>query len=187
MGGVMYKSKAVPAEVIEQRIFLMRGQKVLIDRDLAEVYGVETKYLNRQVKRNKERFPQEFMFQLTRKEKHELVTNWHRFSLLKHSTVLPYAFTEHGVAMLSSVLNSKRAIMMSILVIKVFVRLRELLTRHNELARELDRLEIRVNKHDKTIRTIIEAIRQLIAVPEKPKRQIGFRVGEAKVPYRVKH
>jgi len=89
-------------EQIEQKIFLVRGQKVMIDRDLAELYGVETKYLNRQMKRNIERFPQEFMFQLTREEKNQLVTNWHRFQSMKHSTSLPHVFTEHGVAMLGA-------------------------------------------------------------------------------------
>ena len=110
-------SNIIPQEIIEQRIFLIREQKVMIDRDLAELFGVETKYLNRQVKRNIERFPKEFMFQLTKKEKNELVTNWHRFASLKHSSYPPFVFTEHGVAMLASVLNSKSAIKMSIHIV----------------------------------------------------------------------
>jgi hypothetical protein len=96
----------VPAETIENRILFIRGQKVMIDRDLAELYGVTTKYLNRQVKRNIERFPEAFMFTLSEQEKQELVTNWHRFDPIKHSVVFPYVFTEHGIAMLASVLNS---------------------------------------------------------------------------------
>ena len=100
----------IPHETIEQRIFLIRGHKVMIDRDLAELYGVETKHLNRQVRRNIQRFPKEFMLHLTTEEKNELVTNCHRFKTMKHSSVLPYAFTEYGVAMLASVLNSEKAI-----------------------------------------------------------------------------
>ena len=164
----------VPFNLIEQRIFLLRGQRVMFDRDLAELYGVETKYLNRQVRRNRERFPREFMFKVTKKERNELVTNWHRFASLKYSNVLPYAFTEHGVAMLSSVLRGERAIHINILIIKVFVKLREILTNHKELALRLKELEMRIDKHDDAISAIFEAIRQLMAPPEKPKRPIGF-------------
>jgi len=162
-------------EAIEQRIFLIRGQKVMVDRDLARLYGVETKYLNRQVKRNINRFPEEFMFQLTREEKNELVPICHRFYTMKHSTVLPHVFTEHGVAMLASVLNSDMAIKISVNIIKVFVKLRELLSNHKELAYKLKELEHKIEKHDTKIQAIFEAIRQLMEpppVPEKPK--IGF-------------
>ena len=164
----------VPVETIEQKILLIRGQKVMLDRDLAVLYGVETKYLNRQVKRNIERFPKEFMFKLTKYEKDELVTNWHRFALLKHSYSSPYAFTEHGVAMLAAVLNSKQAIRMSILIVKTFVRLREILGTHKELVQKLKLLEMRVDGHDEEIESIMEAIHQLISTPEKPKNRIGF-------------
>ncbi len=183
---MMKDHNLIPSEYIEQRIFLIRAQKVMIDRDLSELYGVETKYLNRQVKRNKERFPEEFMFQLTPKEKNELVTNWHRFASLKHSSALPYAFTEHGVAMLSSVLNSDRAVKMSILIIKAFVRLREIIYTHKELSQKLHLIEMRIDKQEETIETIIEAIRQLLTPPEKPKRRIGFRVKEARARYVVR-
>ena len=178
----------ITAEHVESKIFLIRGLKVMIDRDLAELYDVETKYLNRQVKRNRERFPEEFMFQLTLKEKNELVTNWHRFSSLKHSTVLPLAFTESRQVgtMLSSVLKSERAVKMSILIIKALVRLREIIATHKELAQKLHLLEMRVDKQDETIRSIIEAIRQLITPPDKPKRQMGFRVEEPKGKYIVR-
>jgi phage regulator Rha-like protein len=161
---------------IEQKILLIRGQKVMVDRDLAELYGVETKYLNRQVKRNKERFPGQFMFQLTRIEKNELVTNWHRFRILKHATSLPHVFTEHGVAMLASVLNSKRAIKLSICIIETFVRLRQILSTHKELAHKLEQLEHKTEKHDAEIQAIFEAIRQLMTPPDKPKRKIGFHI-----------
>jgi len=164
----------IQPEGIERRIFIIRGQKVMIDRDLAELYGVETKYLNRQVKRNTDRFPEEFMFQLTVEEKDELVTNWHQFASLKHSWSLPFAFTEHGVAMLASVLKSTTAVKISINIIKTFVKLRELISTHKELQEQFLRLERRVEKHDTEIRDIFEAIRQLIAVEVKPKRRIGF-------------
>lgn len=169
-------SKIVPYEIIERKIFLLRGKKVMIDRDLAELYQVQTKHLNRQVKRNIERFPEEFMFQLTVEEKNELVTNWHRFRKMKHAPTLPYAFTEHGVAMLASVLKSERAVKISIHIVKTFVRLRELVSTHKELACKLNELESRVERHDKEIKVIFDAIRELMMSPEKPKRRIGFRV-----------
>lgn len=111
----------IPQERIEQRIFLIRGHRVMIDRDLAELYGVKTKYLNQQVRRNIKRFPQEFMLPLTEEERDELVAICNRFRTMKHSSTLPYAFTEHGVAMLASVLKSERAIKISIIIIKTFV------------------------------------------------------------------
>ena len=164
----------MPQETIERRIFLVRGQRVMMDRDLAELYGVETKYLNRQARYNIKRFPEEFMFRLTEEEKDELVQICHRFETMKHSTVLPYAFTEHGVAMLSSVLNSERAIKINIIIIKVFVKMREVVAAHKQLADKLNQLEHKVGKHDTEIQAIFEAIRQLMAPPEKPKRRIGF-------------
>jgi len=166
----------IPQEVVEQKIFMIRWHKVMVDRDLAELYGVETKYLNRQVRRNIGRFPEEFMFQLTKEEKDELVTNWHRLAAMKHSSNLPYVFTEHGVAMLASVLNSDRAIKISILIIKAFVKLREILATHKEPAHKLNELEKRIEKHDTEIQAIFEAIRQLMEPPPAKDRIItGFR------------
>ena len=164
-------------EDIEQMIFPIRGQRVMIDRDLARLYGVETKYLNRQVRRNRERFPAEFMFQLTFEERQELVTNWHRFNPLKHSASLPFAFTENGVAMLASVLSSERAVKISIHIIKTFVKLRRWVATHKDLAHKLDQLEARVEQHDEEIRTLFQALHELIEpkMPQKPKRKIGFR------------
>jgi len=165
----------IPQETIEQRIFLIRNQKVMVDRDLAELYGVETKHLNRQVKRNIQRFPEEFMLQLTIEERNQLVTICHRFKTMKHSSSLPYVFTEHGVAMLASVLKSDRAVKISINIIKAFVKLREMLSTHKELAHKLAQLERKIEKHDTEIQSIFEAIRQLMAPPpESPKRRIGF-------------
>ena len=166
----------VPEEIIERKIFMIRGHKVMLDRDLAELYEVETKYLNRQVKRNKQRFPREFMFRLTETEKHELVTNWHRFESMKHSSVPPYVFTEHGVAMLASVLNSERAIKISIVIIKTFLKLRQILSMNKKLAYKLTELEHKIEKHDEDIHAIFEAIRKLmIPAPIKPKSHIGFK------------
>lgn len=152
----------------------------MIDRDLADLYGVETKYLNRQVKRNKARFPEEFMFQLSMNEKSELVTNCHRFESMKHSSQLPFVFNEHGVAMLASILRSDIAVKISIQVIKTFIKLRELISVHKELMQKLIQLEQKIEKHDEEIRTIFDAIRQLMAPAEPKRRPIGFHVEEAK-------
>jgi hypothetical protein len=165
----------IPAETIEQKIFLIRGHKVMIDRDLAEMYGVETKYLNRQVKRNHNRFPKEFMFRISYDEKKELVTICHRFKSMKHSNVLPNAFTEHGVAMLASVLKSDRAVAISIIIVKTFVRLRQIMIAHKDLADKLSELEHKIERHDAEILAIFDAIRQLMSpLIEKRKEKIGF-------------
>lgn len=172
-------------ETIQRRIFLIRGHKVMLDRDLAELFAVTTKHLNRQVKRNIERFPEEFMFQLTKRERDELVPNWHQFGKMKHSYALPYAFTEHGVAMLATVLNSERAIKMSIIIIKAFVKLREILAGHKELANKLKELEKKIAQHDSDIQAIFEAIRQLLEplpVPFKEKKVIGFSIDHLAKP-----
>jgi len=166
--------KKLSQVIIEQRIFMIRGRKVMIDRDLAELYGVETKYLNRQVKRNPDRFPEEFMMQLSESEKRELVTKWHRFAPLKHASNPPYAFTEQGVAMLSSVLNNQRAIKINILIIKVFLRMRELLLSHQGLAIKLGEMERKIEKHDQEIYAIMNTLKNLILRPEKSRRIIGF-------------
>ncbi|UCB56852.1 MAG: ORF6N domain-containing protein [Candidatus Omnitrophota bacterium] len=159
---------------IEKKIFLIRNHRVMIDRDLAEVYGVPTKALNQAVKRNIKRFPDDFMFSLTKSEKNELVTNCDQFRSLKYSSVTPKAFTEQGVAMLSSVLNSERAIQANIAIMRVFVKMREIVSTHKDLAYKLSLLEKKIEKHDIEIRAIFEAIRRLMIVPEKPKRRIGF-------------
>jgi hypothetical protein len=176
----------VSQDTIELKIFLIRGQKVMLDKDLAELYGVKTKRLNEQVKRNRKRFPEDFMFQLTKGEKEELVANCDRFKALKHSTINPYAFTEQGVAMLSSVLTSDRAIQVNIQIMRVFSRLRQLLAAHKELAHKLNELERKITQHDGEIATIFEAIRQLMVPPERPRRKIGFTLKEQKAAYRTK-
>ncbi len=173
----MNEKNIVPNQAIESKIFLIRGRKVMVDRDLAELYEVETKYLNRQVRRNLERFPEEFMFQLNQEESAELVTNCHRFKTMKHSSVFPLAFTEHGVAMLASVLKSKRAIKISIHIINTFVNLRRWTATHQKLAYQLGELAKRVDMHDREIRHVMKFIQELISSeeqPEPPKRRIGF-------------
>lgn len=161
-------------EIIEQKILLIRGHKVMIDRDIASLYGVSTKVLNQAVRRNSTRFPEDFMFRLTLCEKNEVVTNCDHLKVLKFSPQLPHVFTEQGVAMLSSVLNSERAIQVNIAVMRVFVKLRQILSAHKELAHKLTELERKIEKHDSEIKGIFEAIRQLMAPPEKPSRRIGF-------------
>jgi hypothetical protein len=168
------KTEIMITERIEQRIFLIRGKKVMLDRDLARLYGVETKRLNEQVKRNLRRFPDDFMFQLSRRETTELVANCDRFETLKHSSVSPYAFTEQGVAMLSSVLNSERAIAINIHIMRVFTKLRELMIKHRDLEKRIDELE---KKCDRKFKNIFEAIRKLLdppPLPPKPKLPISF-------------
>jgi len=165
----------ISLELVASRIFEIRGKKVMIDRDLALLYGVPTKRLNEQVKRNIRRFPADFMFQLTRAEKEELVAICDRFNTMKHTTTLPYAFTEQGVAMLSSVLNSERAIQVNILIMRAFTKLREILLTHKDLALKIEALERKFTDHDEKIKAIFDAIKQLLEpIPEEAKRRIGF-------------
>jgi hypothetical protein len=167
-------NKLIVRDDIENRILIIRDQRVMLDRDLAALYGVETKYLNRQVKRNKNRFPPEYMFQLTMAEKQEVVTFWHHLRDLKYSHQLPFAFTEHGVAMLSAILNSERAIKLSIFIINTFVKLRQLLNNKTEIEAKLFALENTTNKHDAEIQIILKTIRKMLIVESKQKRKIGF-------------
>jgi hypothetical protein len=169
------KGSIVTLEGVVSRIFLVRGQKVMLDADLAKLYGVTTKRLNEQVKRNRHRFPEDFGFQLTVKEKAEVVANCDHLARLKFSPSLPYAFTEHGAIMAASVLNSPRAVQNSVFVVRAFVQLREMLSSNKELARKLNELERKLTTHDHAITELIEAIRQLMTPPEpKKKRPIGF-------------
>ncbi|OGA30786.1 MAG: hypothetical protein A3I65_12135 [Betaproteobacteria bacterium RIFCSPLOWO2_02_FULL_68_150] len=166
------KHQPVPSERISSRILLVRGQRILVDADLAALYGVRTKALNQAVKRNADRFPEDFMFQLTQVEKAEVVTNCDHLRRLRFSPVLPYAFTEHGAIMAANVLNSAAAVRTSVLVVRAFVRLRELIASHKVLASRLDTLEARC---DRQFKVVFDAIRGLMMPPEpKPKRRIGF-------------
>jgi hypothetical protein len=170
-------NEAVVEQGIHERILLIRGQRVMIDADLAELYGISTMALNQAVKRNIRRFPLDFMFTLTSEEKAEVITNCDNLRKLKYYRGLPHAFTEHGALMLASVLNSERAVEMSLAVIRVFVKLRAMLSAHKDLADKINELESRIKHHDKEIQAIFQAIKQLMTPPPPPPRKpIGFHV-----------
>ncbi|MFH2203434.1 MAG: ORF6N domain-containing protein [Elusimicrobiota bacterium] len=173
----------ISAAQIAELIYFIRGRKVMLDSDLARLYGVEVRQLKRQVRRNITRFPPDFMFELTKTESDAL---WCQIGTLKsrgaHAKYPPFVFTEQGVAMLSSVLNSPQAIQVNITIIRVFVELREVLTANKHLARRLAKIEHRLGGHDvklgeiaKEIRAVFESIRQLMSIPEKPRKRIGFQ------------
>ena len=164
----------IPTERIEGAILEIRGERVMLDYDLAAVYGVTTKALNQAVKRNRDRFPEGFTFELTLDEKDELVTNCDRLAALKHSSSIPYAFTEHGAVMLASVLRSKRAVDVSVFVVKVFIRMRRVLADQRQLAIKLAELERKLSAHDKNFQIVFAAIKQLMQPPSPPRRKIGF-------------
>lgn len=176
----------IPVERIERAILLIRGQKIMLDRDLAALYGVTTGNLNKAVRRNLDRFPADFMFQLTPEEAAVLSFQFGSLKRGRHFKYLPYAFTEQGVAMLSSVLRSRQAVQVNVAIMRAFVRLRETLALHKELARKLADLEQRIEGHDTAIRSLFEAIRQLMAPPlPPPKPEIGFHVKEDIILYRA--
>ena len=178
----------IPPEQIEQAILLIRGRRVMLDRDLAALYGVTTGNLNKAVQRNLERFPVDFMFQLTLDEAQACAASRFQIGILKRGQnikYLPRVFTQEGVAMLSSVLHSPRAIQVNIAIMRVFVRFRETLALHKELAHKLAELERRIQGHDINIRTLFDAIRELAVPLAKPPREIGFHVKEESLPYRV--
>lgn len=179
---------AVPisGEELEQVILLIRGQRVMLDRDLARLYAVETKALNRAVQRNLDRFPADFMLQLSADEYDSLRFQFGTLKRGQHSKYLPFVFTQEGVAMLSGVLRSPRAVQVNIAIMRAFVRLRETLSLHKELAHKLADLERKIEDHDENIRSLFDAIRQLMTPPETPRREIGFHVKEDGVAYRVK-
>ncbi len=161
----------IPSRDLNAFILTVRGHRVILDSDLAKLYEVTTKALNQAVKRNHQRFPQAFMFQLTVKEKEEVVTNCDHLARLKFSHVLPYALTEHGALMAANVLNSPRAILMSVEIVMAFVRLRQMALSVEELARRVNRLE---ERYDEQFKTVFATIRQLMTQPESPRKQIGF-------------
>ena len=167
-----------PLELIASRILLIRSQRVMIDADLAQLYGVPTKVLNQAVKRNLQRFPPDFMFQLTAEEKAEVVTNCDHLKTLKFSKASPFAFTEHGAIQAANVLNSPEAIGMGVLIVRTFVRLRTLVASHKELEHRLaeleQQIEYRLDRQDETIEQIMVALRQLMVQPAQHKRPIGF-------------
>jgi hypothetical protein len=168
---------------VESRIILLRQQRVILDSDLADLYRVTAKRLNQQVKRNQERFPSDFMFQLTTEEFERLrlqfVTSNKRRGGRRY---LPYAFTEHGAIMAATVINSARAVQMSVFVVRAFVRLRELLAGNRRLAAKIEELERRVDKHDSSLQTLIGAIKQLMEPQQGTRRRLGFQVPEKRTP-----
>ncbi|MGH7827439.1 MAG: ORF6N domain-containing protein [Candidatus Binatia bacterium] len=172
----------LPSERIEGAILLIRGHKVMLDSDLAELYSVEVKQLKRQVKRNQDRFPADFMFELSQEEYDALRSQIGTLKRGQHSKYLPYAFTEQGVAMLSSVLRSTRAVHVNIEIMRTFVRLRQILASNATLARKLEALE---KKYDAQFKVVFDAIRQLMTPPEPKRRKIGFLVKERAAKYGI--
>ena len=169
----------VPVQLIERRIYLIRGHKVMLDSHLADLYQVETRVLNQAVRRNADRFPEDFMFQLTPEEIDSLRSQFVISNVSRGGRrYLPYAFTEQGVAMLSSVLNSKRAIQVNIAIMRAFVHLREILATHKDVAHKLEEIERTQKEHGVHINAIWKAIQKLIGPPDKPKRRIGFHSGD---------
>jgi phage regulator Rha-like protein len=177
----MPKPQSALVVPVESRILVLRQQKVILDNDLAELYGVPVKRLNEQVKRNHERFPADFMFRLSPEEDELLKA---QNATLKHTRggrrYAPYAFTEHGAIMAATVLNSERAVEMSVFVVRAFVRLREMLATNQQLASKIDELEQRLDTHDASIQELIEAIRELMAPDPATGRKIGFELPPAK-------
>lgn len=181
----------IPIERIERVILMVRDQRVIVDADLARLYGVATKRLNEQVKRNPDRFPGDFMFQLSPAEKAEVVANCDHLQRLKFSPQLPLVFTEHGAIMAANVLNSPQAVKASVFVVRAFVKLRQFIASHRELGLRLSELEHKLQTHDRQILSLINAIRELMATPDPPaKPRIGYiteqreRQAGARVPRR---
>ncbi len=168
------------AQRIAASIHVVRGQRVMLDADLARLYGVPTKALNQGVRRNPGRFPSEFCFRLDAQEFAELVTNCDRLKALKHSTVVPQAFTEHGALMVANVLNSPRANEVSVYVVRAFLRLRELAITQTRLAQELEKLRGRVDVHDASINAVMEVIGNLLGKPDRNRKRFGFKLEESK-------
>ena len=183
-------SVSAPALPLAQRIQSIRGHKVMLDADLADLYGVPTKALVQAVKRNPSRFPRDFMFPITEQELANLRSQFVTSSLPSRNwggrRNAPYAFTEQGVAMLSGVLTSPRAIKVNVEIMRAFVRLRQVLASHRELARKLEELERHLRNHDEQIEAIFDAIRQLMTQPEPDRKKIGFHLKERHSPYRAK-
>jgi hypothetical protein len=170
------KELVIPDELVMSKIFLMRGKKVMIDRDLAELYGVPTKRLNEQVKRNIKRFPKDFMFKLTVKEKDEVVAKCDHLEGLKYSKVLPYVFTEYGAVMLASVLNSDRAIKVNIQIVRIFSLMREMLMTNQEILLKLEKLERQTMENTVDVQAVIDYLKQmLVPVEQVNRRRIGYQ------------
>lgn len=175
---------AIPEEILMNKIFFIRGQKVMLDADLAELYNIETKRLKEQVKRNMERFPKHFMFELTAEENESLRSQFATLKRGGHSKYLPFAFTEHGILMLSNVLKSERAVAMSIRIIDVFIKLREMLFDNTEIRLEIEQMKKKLNHQGTHIETVFQYLDKLMARSIKPKKRvmIGFKQAEKRQP-----
>lgn len=167
--------QAVTDELVMSRILVIRGLKVMLDIDLAELYGVPTKRLNEQVRRNLKRFPEDFMFQLTAEEKAWVVANCDHLERLKFSPNLPLAFTEHGAVMLASVLNSQRAIDVNIRIVRIFNRMRELVLTHKDILLKLDRLERETGRNSADLQLVFKTLKQMLDKPSPPRKRIGYK------------
>jgi phage regulator Rha-like protein len=178
----MKEQSLIPVERIEQKIFLIRNQKVMLSMDLASLYGVEHRVIMQAVRRNIERFPSDFMFQIN-VEEWEILKSQFVISSWGGTRKLPFAFTEHGILMLSSVLKSKRAVQVNIAIMRTFVKLRHMLESNAELARKLEEME---KKYDAQFKVVFDTLRKLLAPPASQKQPIGFRVGEPKAKYTVR-
>jgi hypothetical protein len=169
------KTIAVADEVVMNKIYFVRSQKVMLDRDLAELYGVQAIRLREQVKRNSKRFPENFMFQLTEKEVDDMVSQ-NAIPSRKHlGGSLPLAFTEHGVLMLASVLKSEKAMQVSIKIIEIFVKMREMLSTHQDILLQLQKMEKKLTSHDEDIQLIFEYLKRLLTTPKEPRPVVGFK------------
>lgn len=172
----MTKKLEIPDIVVINKIIQLRGRRVMIDKDIAELYGVPTKRLNEQVKRNLKRFPEDFMFQLTKEEKAEVVAICDHLNSLKFSANLPFAFTEYGAVMLASILNSDRAITVNIQIVRIFTEIREMLLTNKELLIKFNELEKNVTSNSDDIQTIFRALKQLLNPPQKERNPIGYKL-----------
>lgn len=175
----------VPDEVIIERIIVLRDKKVMVDQDLAVLYGVSTKRLNEQVKRNSKRFPDDFMFQVTAVEKEQLIQLFEHLDSLKYSSVLPYVFTEHGAVMLASVLNSDQAIAVNIQIVRVFTRIREMLSDNTAIRLEIEKIKNKLDNQDKNIELVFQYLDELLKKQEKPnlpRNPIVYKLGTDKTP-----
>jgi hypothetical protein len=172
----------MPDEIIINKIIVLRDKKVMIDRDLAGLYGVTTKRLNEQVKRNLKRFPEDFMFQITKEEKEAIILQFEHLNGLKFSSVLPYVFTEHGAVMLASVLNSDKAIEVNIQIVRVFTQIRQMLSDNTELRLEIEKIKRKTDNHDKNIELVFQYLDELLEKKENPKLRttIGYKIKKKK-------
>ncbi|HWY37648.1 MAG TPA: ORF6N domain-containing protein [Bacteroidia bacterium] len=176
----MNKEVILSDKEIENKIYLVRGQKVMLDNDLAELYEVDTKRLNEQVKRNIDRFPKDFMFQLNEKEVDILRSQFATSSSWGGRRTLPYVFTEHGVLMLSSVLNSPRAVQVNIRIMRIYVKIRELISLNKDILFKLEKIEKNISRHDEEIQLVFKYLKQLLNNPDPPRKKIGYKTAREK-------